>query len=80
MKYKFCWKSKFFWKTSLVTGHKYLPEQNKMVLYLPNGSIREISSWTSCEARLGIDWVLATKSMMEREAGTSIKLNVEENG
>lgn len=79
MNYVFKWKRRFSWWTAYVAGHQYDNAQNKMILYFPDGSIREIKDWTSCEVKLGKDWVLAVKTKMEREAGQSIPLNVDTN-
>ena len=56
---------------------EYDKDQDKMVLYSPNGGIREIKEWSKCEVRLGQDWVLATKSAMESKLGVAIPFNPE---
>jgi len=65
--YKFKWRRYFFWKTVLVTGHKFEEEQNKLILYLQDGSIREIKHWLDCECKLGADWVNLTKESIREE-------------
>ena len=52
-----------------VTGHKYEKDQDKMVLFLANGGIREVKNWKNCECRLGDDWVNITKEDIKEEAG-----------
>tara|TARA_R100000808_G_scaffold7022_1_gene20627 strand:+ start:3335 stop:3556 length:222 start_codon:yes stop_codon:yes gene_type:complete len=69
--YKFKYKRKFFWKSYLVKGHKFEENQNKMVLYFPNGGLREVKNWNDCEIKLGVDWVAFTKTQIKREAGES---------
>ncbi len=76
MKYRFKWKRGLFWQSAHVIGHSLDKDQDKMVLYFPDGSIREICKWRECEVKLGQDWVLATKKTLESAAGTSIPLNV----
>jgi len=73
MKFKFKYRRRFFWKTFTVSGHRYDENQNKMVLYFENGSVREIKDWRNCEVKLGIDWALETKKQMEKESGVEIK-------
>jgi len=67
--YYFRWKYKYFWHKLKVMGHKYEEDQNKMVLFIPDGGIREIARWSSCECSLGVDWALATKEQIKEEAG-----------
>ena len=50
-------------------GHKFDKDQNKMLLFLPNGGLREIANWGQCELKLDIDWVLITKEQIKEEAG-----------
>ena len=76
MQYKISYKRGLFWKELLVTGHRYEPASDKMVLYFTNGSIREIPQWSKCEVFLDTDWVLAVKKDMESKAGQSIPLTV----
>jgi hypothetical protein len=56
----------------MVIGHRFESDQDKMVLYFEDGSLREIKGWRSCELKLGVDWVLATKKLIEKEAGQEI--------
>lgn len=65
-----------FYKKVKVIGHKFLPEQNKMLLFKEDGSLEEIIEWTKCSVILGTDWVTATKNKLEKETGTAIPLNV----
>lgn len=64
------------WRTLKVTGHRYEPAQDKVVLFFPDGGIREISRWRECEVRLGADWVLAVQKAMEAQAGQAVPVNV----
>lgn len=57
---------------SIVRGNN----NTRMVLYFEDGSLYVIANWNECELKLGQDWVLATKSKMENEAGRDIKLSV----
>jgi len=77
MRYIFKYRKKWFWKKMNVIGHVYESTQDKMVLYFENGGIQEISEWKKCEIKLGPDWVLAKKKMLESESGIDVKLNVE---
>ena len=74
--YKFKYRRRLFWKTIKVIGHHFVAEQDKMCLYLEDGSVREIKEWTKCECQLGVDWVNMTKKQLEKEAGISIPLTV----
>lgn len=74
------WKRKLVWrKEKFLIGHRYDKDQNKMIFYYQNGSIKEVAKWTECAIKLGVDWVLWTKEQMEREANTAVKLNVDTN-
>lgn len=83
MKYKFNYKRKFFWRSVEVVGHSLERSQdgtynsNRMVLYYENGGIEVLPNWSQCSLRLGVDWVLAQKEAMEKEAGGPVKLNVK---
>jgi hypothetical protein len=70
---------KFLWfkKLTKCIGHRLDEKQDKMVIFFQDGSLREICNWSKCEIRLGADWVLWTKTQMEKESGTSVKMNVE---
>jgi hypothetical protein len=76
MQYKIRYKRRFLWKEITVTGHRYEPSTDKMVLYFADGSIKELPQWSKCEVFLGTDWVLAVKKDMESKAGQSIPLTV----
>jgi hypothetical protein len=76
MQYKFCFRRRLFWCKIVVIGHSFVEQQDKMVLYLPDGSIREIAHWRDCEVKLGADWKLAQQKIMESKAGVSVPLAV----
>ena len=78
MTYKFKFKRKWWhpFSTYLITGFSLDKELDRLILYFPGGGIREIAGWNSCDAQLGIDWVLATKKKMEAEIGQPVTLNV----
>jgi hypothetical protein len=76
MRYKFTWKRHLLKKTQLVIGHQYDNNQDKMVLYLEDGGVREIKKWKDCECFLGSDWVASTKKNLESKVGQTIPLNV----
>ncbi len=76
MQYVFKYRRRLFWKKEVVKGHGYDSAQNKMILYYPDGSVREVSNWSKCEVALGTDWVLSVKKNMEQQAGQSIPLSV----
>lgn len=67
--YKFKWRRNFFWRSRLVSGHKYIEDQDKMVLYLTDGGIEELKKWVDCECKLGADWVNMTKEQIKEETG-----------
>lgn len=75
-KFKFKKSGALFWKTRIVTGSRMEKEIDRMVLFFEDGGIEEITNWSKYDARLGVDWVLAIKDQMEKEAGQAIKLNV----
>ena len=80
MTYIFKYKRQGFFNTTKsvkVTGHKFLPDQNKMVLFKEDGGLEEIVEWSKCSVTLSTDWVNVTKQRMEKDAGTSIPLNVK---
>jgi hypothetical protein len=77
MRYKFQYKRRWFWKTVEVMGHRYDEKSDRMDLHLPSGAILSIGEWRKHSLKLGTDWVLATKSMMESESGQDVKLKVE---
>lgn len=74
--FKYKRKNSLLSKSIKVVGHKYLPDQDKMVLFKDDGGLEEIINWKQCAVTLGPDWVVATKKKMEQEAGTSIPLNI----
>lgn len=74
MLYKFRYKRYIFYREIEVSGHNYVAEQNKMILYLPDGGFMEISNWNKCSAKLGVDWVLAVKKHMESKTGQTVPL------
>jgi len=74
--YYFKWKRNFFWSKVKVMGHQLDEKKDKMLLYLVDGSIREVKEFSKCELMLGVDWVLTTKNLMEQEAGQKIPFNV----
>lgn len=76
MNYVFSYRRRLFWTKIDVQGHTYNIEQDKMVLFLPDGGVQEVSSWRSCEIKLGQDWVVAQKKQLETQAGQPITLAV----
>ena len=76
MNYNFSYRRNWFWKTIKAMGHGYDEKQNKMVIYLPDGSIQEIKEWSKCEVKLGTDWLLAQKKAMEDKIGQAIPTRV----
>lgn len=74
MKYRFKWKKGFFWQSTMVIGHRYSKEDDKMILYTEDGGIRELVAWSKCEVILGADWVLVAHKNLEQQAGMSIPL------
>jgi len=81
MNYKFTYKRRWWVpsKSFLVAGHRLEAPQDKMVLFFPDGGVREISEWSRCEVRLGTDWVIAQQKAMEKQAGQPIPLAVTPN-
>lgn len=77
MNYVFKYRRRLLWKSETVNGHRYEQSQDKMVIYFPDGAVRELSSWSKCEVSLGSDWVLAMKKNMEKQAGQAIPLAVD---
>jgi hypothetical protein len=45
-----------FWHTLKVIGHQYETGSNKLIVYFPEGGLREIAHWNDCEILLGSDW------------------------
>lgn len=79
MKYKLKYRRKLFWKSYVVRGHSYDANQDKMILFLPDGGVQEIANWKSCEIKLGQDWVVAQQKQMEKQSGQHVPVNVEDN-
>jgi len=50
-----------------------------MVLYLPNGGLKEIANWKCHAVELGTDWMLTVKKIMEDETNQKIQLNINKN-
>lgn len=64
------------WHAASVAGHRHDVEQDKMILYYADGSLREIARWKECECRLGTDWVIVVQKNMAAQAGQPIQLEV----
>ena len=81
MNYKFTYRRRWWTlsKSFVVAGHRLEPTQDKMVLFFPNGGVREIAEWSRCEIRLGTDWVVAQQKALEKQAGQPIPLAVTPN-
>ena len=81
MRYKLTFKRLgFFSKKQSITvrGHRYDAATDKMALFFPDGTIREIARWKDCEVFRGEDWVLATKKEMEKEAqGLNVSIETD---
>ena len=45
-----------FWHSAKVIGHHYETGSNILILYFPEGGLREIAHWNDCEMLLGSDW------------------------
>ena len=45
-----------FWHSLNIIGHQYETGSNKLILYFPDGGLREIAHWNDCEMLLGSDW------------------------
>jgi len=45
-----------FWHFLNVIGHQYETGSNKLIVYFPDGGLREIAHWNDCEMSLGSDW------------------------
>ena len=56
--YKLKWRRGDFglWHSAKVIGHQYETGSNKLILYFPEGGLREIAHWNDCEMLLGSDW------------------------
>lgn len=75
MKYKFKFRRRLFFRSIIVVGHGFNQNLDRMMLYLPDGGIREIHEWSKCDCKLGIDWVLAKQKDMEEKSAQSIAIN-----
>ena len=76
MSYVFKFKRHFWWTSFTVIGHNFDAAQDKLILFFPDGGVREIKHWRDCEVKLGTDWKLAQQKLMEEKAGTAIPLKV----
>jgi len=76
MTYVFTYRRNWFWHSFKVSGHTYDATQDKIVLFFPDGGVREITKWRECEVRLCADWVLAQQKALEAQTGTPIALAV----
>jgi len=76
MNYVFRYRRNLFWHSYKVIGHQYDAPQDKMILFSADGSVREIANWKACEVKLGTDWVLTQKKVLETQAGQPINLQV----
>ena len=82
MKYNFKYKKNFFWISKKVIGHGLERKndgnlnEDRMVLYFEDGSIEVIANWSKYSLKLGIDWVLAQKTALEKETNQKIQLNI----
>jgi len=76
MTYFFKWRKSgsIFYKKEKVRGHRFEEKQNKMILYLEKGEIKEIAKWTDHECFLGLDWILFTEENMKKESGQNVKI------
>ena len=45
-----------FWHSLDIIGHQYETGSNKLIVYFPEGGLREIAHWNDCEMSLGSDW------------------------
>lgn len=75
MEYIFKYKKNILWTSIKVEGHKYDSTSNRMDLFLKDGSIYSIGEWSKYTLKLGTDWVIAQRKIMEKEAGQKIELN-----
>lgn len=67
--YWFKWRRPWmpWWRKAKVTGHKWIQDQDKMLLHFQGGAVREIASWQTCECRLGVDWVIYRGKQIKEE-------------
>lgn len=76
-RYKFKYKKGLIGRTIVACGHRYDKEMNRMDVYHLNGAITSIAEWHKYTLHLGTDWVLFTKTRMEKESGQKVDLNVD---
>ena len=67
----------FFWTSKKVIGTSVDKESDRLMLYFAGGAMQEVAKFSNYDVKLGIDWVLATKDRLEKEAGTNLKLSVQ---
>jgi hypothetical protein len=67
----------FFWTLKKVVGTRVEKEADRLILFFADGGIQEVAKFSNYDVKLGIDWVLATKDRLEKEAGTNLKLSVQ---
>lgn len=72
MKYKRI--GQWFWRKKIIIGSK--AENDRLTIFLPDGTIVELAEYHKLCFKLGKDWIEATKKNMEEESGQDIKLNV----
>lgn len=75
MTYVFKWKRGLYTHKKVVIGHEWIKDQDKFLLTLPDGSYFEIAEWHLCAIRLGVDFVLYKKKVMEEQAGQPVQLS-----
>ena len=76
MKYKVKIRKFLFWKTFTVVGHRFDKDSNRMDFFFEDGGVVSYGKWDKYDLKLGQDWVLATKKMMEKESGQPVSLAV----
>ena len=59
--YKLKWKRNFIWHSANIIGHSYDVDINKLIIYFPEGGLREISHWSDCEMILDRHWSAIVK-------------------
>lgn len=74
MEYVFKMRKGLFWRTHKAVGHALNIEADRMDIYLKDGGITSIGSWSKYELKLSTDWVRAVQKRMEEESGQDIKL------
>lgn len=76
--YIFKYKKSFFFRKIKAIGHKFDSDNKRMDVYHIDGSITSIAEWNKYTLFLGVDWVLFTKKLMEKESGKKIDLAIGE--